>query len=348
MARQRNAAKPAQPPKKKGDLAGPPAPFKPAPDVLDPFLETLDRRHVYITHVDSKPAALKRQVFLVPVALNVAIAALLAWRAWTVGPWYLRLMASMLGYANETTMVVVELDWWDEVFPEMVRRTLTFTLDFLLAVFLWPWPYEFCADHAGNGSPLLWRLAVGFRDREIVVRRSRKWAETLGDPVNSPEGRSLLMARIGHAVDPMLLNEKTGYVLMNADWDLDWKGMADATAMVDRKMAAIEAFRTVVLVFNDDYGWLSVDLKLGDNAREDERRRQVFAFRDALAALGKEDLFYRWIEIVQFETSQPSGFGPEKQAEVAKQIREMFGKQGIDFDELWKESVGTDGLAGFD
>ena len=346
MARQRNAAKPG-PPKKKGDLAGPPAPFKPVPDVLNPFLETLDERHVYVTHVDTKPAHFKQKVFLVPVALNISVAALLAWRVWYIGPWYLRLLTSMMGYANETTMVVPELDFWDEVFPEMVRRTLTFSLDLLLAFFLWPWPYEFCADHAGNGSPLIWRLTVGFRDREVVVRRSRKWDETLGDAVHKPEGRSLLMARIGLAVDPMLINEKTGYVLMNADWDLDWKGMVDATAMVDRKMAAIEAFRTVVLVFHKDYGWLSVDLKLGDNASDDERRRQVFAFRDALAALGKEDLFYRWIEIVQYETSQPGGFGPEKQEDVAQQIRDLFGKQGIDFDALWKESVGTEGLAGF-
>ena len=78
----------------------------------------------------------------------------------------------------------------------------------------------------------------------------------------------------------------------------------------DTGSAAIEAFRNVVLVFHEEFGWLSVDLKLGDNAEEDERRRQVFAFRDALAALGKEELFYRWIEIVQFETSQPNGFGP--------------------------------------
>lgn len=356
MARQRSTA--AARPKRKdaaaGASSGPPAPFKPAPEVLGPFLETLDERHVYITHVDAKPAAFKRKVFLVPVAMNASVAALLAWRAWQVGPWYLRLLASMLGYSNETTLVVGELDFWAEVAPELLRRALTLTLDFVLAVFLAPWPLDFCWDRRGNGSPVLWRRAVGFRDREVVVRRSRRWDETVlrrgggggSDFLHSAEARSLLMARVGTATSPMLINEKTGYVLMDADWDLDWKGMTDATAMVDRRMAAIEAFRTVVLVFHEEHGWLSVDLRLGDDTREDERRRQVFAFRDALAAIDKEDLFYRWIEVVQFETSQPGGFGPEKQVEVARQIRDLFGKQGVDFDELWKEAVGTDGLAG--
>ncbi|KAK7754428.1 hypothetical protein SLS62_003723 [Diatrype stigma] len=349
MARQRNlgAAKPGGSKKKDGYSGdSPPAPFKPAPDVLGPFLETLDQKHVYITHIDAKPADFKRKVFLVPVAMNACIAALLAWRAWYIGPWYLRLLASMLAYSNETTLVVSELDFWTETAPELLRRALVFTLDFVvLGAVLGQWPLEFCWDWRGNGSPVIWRWAVGFRDREIVVRRSRR-PGAAGDVVRNPEARSLFMGRIGMATSPMLLNDKTGYVLMDADWDLDWKGMVDATAMVDRKMAAIEAFRTVVLVFHEEYGWLTVDLNLGDHAEEDGRRRQVFAFRDALSALGKEDLFYRWIEIVQFETSQPAGFGAEKQVEVAKKIREMFAKQNVNFDELWKEVVGTDGIPG--
>ncbi|RYO94338.1 hypothetical protein DL764_007855 [Monosporascus ibericus] len=345
MARQRNTAK-SGPSSKRKDV-GPLPPFKPPPEVLGPFLETLDERHVYITHVDSKPADFKRKVFLVPVFMNICVAALCTWRVYHIAPYYLQLLLSMMGYSNETTLgPVAELDFWTELAPELGRRALSFALDFVLAVFLWPWPAEFCADLRGNGSPLLWRWAVGFRDREVVVRRSRDWDRAVRDVVHNAEGRSLFMARVGMATSPLLINEKTGYVLMDADWDLDWKGMIDATAMVDRKMAAIEAFRTVVLVFHEEYGWLSVDLKLGDEKVEDERRRQVFAFRDALAALGKEELFYRWIETVQFETSQPGGFGPEKQAEVAERIRDMFAKQGVNFDELWKESVGSDGLAG--
>ncbi|KAJ3563583.1 hypothetical protein NPX13_g8145 [Xylaria arbuscula] len=133
---------------------------------------------------------------------------------------------------------------------------------------------------------------------------------------------------------------------MDGDWDLDWGAMVDATKMVDDKMAAIEAFTVVILVHQDDWGWLVVDLKGEALAQEDGRRRQVYAFRDALTNLGKEDLFYRWIEIVQFESSQPGGFSLERQEKTAQQIRELFSKEGIDFDEFWKDSVGTDSAMG--
>jgi hypothetical protein len=338
MVRQRNTATKTGP--SSGSGSGPPAPFKEPPEVLQPFVETLDDRHVYITHIDNKPADFKRRMFLVPVAMNLAIAALFLWRLWYITPYYLRVLVSVLGYPNEMTIVPAEMTW-EELIPELGRRSGTFILDFLLFVFLWPWPVQFAMAQE-NGNPVEWRWQVGFRDREVVVRRSRSWDESIRDVVHNNEGRSLFMSHVGMATAPMLLNEKTGYLLMNKEWDLDWKGMVDATTMVDKKMAAIEAFKSVVLVHHSEYGWLSVDLRQKDNAEEEERRQQIFAFRDALSALGKEDLFYRWIEIVQFESSQPGGFTKEKQVQVADQIREMFDKQGVNFDQLWKEAVGTD------
>ncbi|KAL7620081.1 hypothetical protein AAE478_010631 [Parahypoxylon ruwenzoriense] len=338
MARQRLPAK-SGPAKKNG---GPPAPFKRPPEVLQPFIDTLDEKHVYITHVDSKPQDFKRKIFAVPVLMNVAIAALFVYRHYCILPYYLRILASVLGYPNETTMVVEEMDW-AEIVPEVGKRAFSFMLDFLLFVFIWPWPVDFCLAQ-NHGNPVVWRWSVGFRDREVVVRRSRKWSGTMRDVVNDSEAMSLFMSRIGMATSPMLLEEKTGYMLMDSDWDLDWTAMVDATTMVDKKMVTIEAFKIVVLVFHEEWGWLCVDMKLGEGA-EDEKRRQVFAFRDALVAVGKEDLFYRWIEVIQFETSQPGGFNTEKQKRVARQIRDMFNSQGINFDEFWKESVGTDTIS---
>ncbi|KAI2622730.1 hypothetical protein GGS26DRAFT_567417 [Hypomontagnella submonticulosa] len=341
MARQRGLGKPAAAKKKDG---GPPAPFKRPPEVLQPFVDTLDEKHVYIAHVDNQPADFKRKIFAVPVLMNIGLVALFVYRVWYIAPYYLQILASVLGYPNETTMVVDEMEW-SEIAPEVAKRAFSFMFDFVLCVFVGPWPYDF-AFSQDHGNPVQWRWSVGFRDREVVVRRSRKWTETMGDVVNDDSARSMFLSRVGTATAPMLLNEKTGYLLMNADWDLDWAAMVDATTMVDKKMAAIEAFKTVILVFHEEYGWLCVDMKIGENAEEDERRRQVFAFRDALVTVGKEDLFYRWIEIIQFETSQPGSFTPEKQAQTAKQIRDMFDKQGINFDEFWKESVGQDAFNG--
>ncbi|KAL1871038.1 hypothetical protein VTK73DRAFT_2311 [Phialemonium thermophilum] len=324
--------------------SSPPRPFKKVPDSLESFTLFLSKRHFYITHVDSKPRAFKRKIFAVPVMMNLVVVLLFVWRVYYIGPYYLDLFTSFLGYPNSTTIVAADTTWPQLIFV-VLRRALTFVLDFCLVVFVWPWPVEFAFGQT-HGNPVKWRWNVGFRDKEIYVRRSRSWDRHVGDVLSNAEGRNVLLSYVRLATSPMLLQEKTGYLTMSGEWDLDWAAMIKAHRLVDDKVLALDAFRTLVLLYHEDYGWLCLDLTAGDNSREEERRRQVFAFRDALAAVGKEDLFFRWIEIIQFETTQPGGFGPEKQVEVARKIRELFQSNGIDFDEFWKESVGSDGLAG--
>ncbi|KAK3305727.1 uncharacterized protein B0T15DRAFT_533215 [Chaetomium strumarium] len=341
--------------KKGGIPSSPPHPFKPVPSSLQPFVATLPTQHVYITHIDPRPPAFKRNIFLVPVAMNLAVVGLFVWRMRAILPWYLDLVTSALGYANETTLRASELTY-RELARAILWRALTFLLDFVLAVFVWPWPYEFVVGTRGRSSPVAWRWAVGFRPMEVYVRRSREsWDSVLQEKgmelfdeasKEARAARDAVLGRVREATAPMRIQEKTGYLTMDGEWDLDWKGMADATRLVDKKEIALEAFGTVVLLHHKKFGWLSVDLGMGEAVEQDERRRQVFAFRDALTALGKEDLFFRWVEMIQFETTQPGGFTPEKQVEAAKKIRDMFKSNGVDFDELWKETVGTDGLAG--
>ncbi|KAK3385110.1 hypothetical protein B0H63DRAFT_179400 [Podospora didyma] len=334
---------------------GPPKPFKLAPDSLKPFYETLSKKHVYLAHVDSREAAIKRKIFLVPVLMNTAVAVLFAWRMWFILPYYLRLLTSTLGYANETTLVAAELTWTELAYV-VLGRMFTFVLDFCLGVFVWPWPIEFLIgpifspeDRGGGGSsPVAWRWAVGFRNREIYVRRSRSWDQAIGDVTAELDdgGRGLLWSNVRDATSPLLLQQKTGYLTMDANWDLDWAAMVHATALVDAKTLTLDEFRSLALLYNKTYGWLVLELTAGQSAKEEDRRRQVFAFRDALQAMGKEDLFYRWIEIIQFETSQPGGLSEEKQIEVAQKVRELFAASNVDFDGLWKESVGTDTIDG--
>lgn len=324
----------------------PPQPFKRAPEALAPFLSSLSPKHVYITHIDSKPKNFKLKIFLVPVALNIALVALFAWRANYIAPWYFALVTSALGHDNETTVGPSHATW-SHIASTVLRRAFTFLLDFVLVVFVWPWPVEFCWGRT-HGSPVQWRWGVGFRDKEIYVRRSRPtWDAQVPAALKGEDAqaKTTLMMHVGAATSSLLLDQKTGYLTMNNEWDLDWAAMVQATKLVDKKDIALDAFRVMVLAHHSTHGWLCWEMKTGDHSQDDERRTQVFAFRDALAAVGKEDLFYRWIEIVQFESSQPGGFGAEKQVEVAKKIRELFEEQGIDFDEFWKESVGSDGLS---
>jgi hypothetical protein len=215
----------------------------------------------------------------------------------------------------------------------------------MLYVFVWPWPYEFAFGWQ-HANPVAWRWNIGFRNKEIIARRSRGWDKALKDVINDKNSKELFMAAVGVATSSMLMQEKTGYLLMNKQWNLDWGVMIDASTMVDKKMAALEAFTLVVLVHHADFGWMAVDHKLGESIEEDDRRRQVLLFKDALLAIGKEDLFFRWIEVVQFEASQPGGFSAERQEIVAQQVRDLFQNEGVDFDQVWKESVGTEGIAG--
>lgn len=345
----------------------PPHPFRRAPDAVRPFIAAaaLSPAHVYVAHVDPRPARFKRNLFLVPVAMNVAVALLFAWRVHRVAPFYLALAASALGLRAEQPSAAAAAtgDDGSPLVREVLARTFTFFLDFVLAVFVWPWPYEFVVGRRGGsgdgdrgrGSPVIWRWRVGFRDREVYVRRSRAWDRDVlsagrdfldRDGKAGREAREALMGRVRAATSPMLLQQKTGYLTMDGEWDLDWAGMVAATRLVDDKAVGLDAFGLLVLLHHERFGWLTIDLGQGEGAEQDERRRQVFAFRDALAALGKEDLFFRWVEMIQFETTQPGGFTPEKQAAAAQKIRDMFKSNGVDFDELWKEAVGTDGLAG--
>lgn len=326
-------------------IGSPPAPFKLPPDVLKPFIDGLSKKHVYISHIDSKPAAFKRKLFLVPVAMNVAVVAAFVFRMWWILPWYLNILVSAMGYPNETSFSTVDATW-AEIAWEIGTRGLVMFVDFMLFVFIWPWPVEFVFGQA-HSNPTAWRWNIGFRDKEIYVRRSRPdWDQVLGDIFKDEDSRKILFAYINAATSPLLQEQKTGYLLMNAQWDLDWELMVYAHRMVDKKDAALEAFKNIVLVHHQDYGWLCYDLKVVADAGEDDKRRQVFAFRDALAAMGKDDLFYRWVEMVQYEASQPGGFGPEQQETAAKKIRDMFEAKGIDFDAVWKEAVGTDGGMG--
>lgn len=329
-----------------------PAPYKQPPEVLEPFIEGLEKKHIYITHIDTKPAAFKRKIFLVPIGLNIAVAACFVWRMYHILPWYFQVVASGFGHPNETTFPV-QSSTWGEIAVEVGWRGLTMFIDFILIVFVWPWPVEFVAATA-HGNPARWRWHVGFREKEIYVRRSRNWDSAIlgrvkdndssdsGDFLHGSDdtSRRIIKAYVEKATSPMLQEQKTGYLLMNGDWNLDWDAMVHAHALVDAKKAAIEAFRNVVLIHHREHGWLCYDTKTSASAFEDEKRRQVFAFRDALTAMGKEKLFYRWVEIVQFEATQPGGFGPEKQEAAAKQIRELFGKEDINFDELWKQTIG--------
>jgi len=152
--------------------AKPSEPFSFPPPHLEPFYSTLDRNHVYITHVDSQPYTLKRRVFIVPVLMNIAFAGLLLWRLYVAIPTYFAIFIAALGHHSEHK-VDIQGTSWNGLMTVIMNRAFLFFMDWSLAKFVLPWPLDFFFGSPSN--PVGWRRNVGFRGKEIIVRVSRKW-----------------------------------------------------------------------------------------------------------------------------------------------------------------------------
>lgn len=355
-----------------------PQPFSPAPAALAPLLSTFNPSLVYITHVDLQRAPFKRRIFYVPLGLNVLFVAVLIWRAYYITPYYWAILMSLLGNKNETTIVSSQ-HAHGELLWMVVRRMVTFTLDYLLVAVVGPWPWSFFLEQPGNAA--LWRWKVGFRDEEVYVRQSRGWGgkdllgEAEGSTGKAGEESPFFKTRLLPAVDAQRLREKTGYLLMDKDFDLDFYGMIAATQLLDQKDITMDMLRKSVFVWmsntpaststktkskskskpnppattpeeeeqNPDPStgqWLVWNFSPLDSSLSTPSGQKILAFKDSLTVMGKENLFFRWVELIQYESNAPEGFTPERQAAAAEKVKKLFADQGVDFEELSREVGG--------
>lgn len=251
-----------------------PSPFHPAPTSLQPFLSTLSPSHIYITHVDTHPSAFKRRIFLVPILLNVFLVLALLYRAYIALPTYLNIITATLGYDNSTKIPVKEIPW-GALAGTLVGRAGLFMFDYFLATIILPWPLDFFLGSASNPTgPVAWRWRCGFRDKEIVVRRSRRWEESLqgtdwtgAEAIERDEER-VMSERIAPAVAERWIRGKTGYLMMDKSWDLDFGAMVAAHELVTGGTLTLEDFRTQVLVYREGEGWVVLVVERGER---DER-----------------------------------------------------------------------------
>lgn len=238
------------------------------------------------------------------------------------------------------------------------------------------WPWGFFLGWAGEASPVGWRRWVGFRGCEVVVRRSRRvWDRDVfgvgerdedGDRdekegleegkegvkstflLEGKQGR-VWQERVEPAIERRLMQGKTAYALMDKNWELDFSGMIKAHDMVDKEEIGIDAFKTAVWVYSEQWGWVGVEVwreqELGEG---DEGTRKLQGIKDGLTRMGKENLFFRIVEVVQSETSQPGPFTKEKQKKAARSIREEFERQNVDNDAFWDGFGGVESMPGLE
>ena len=216
-----------------------------------------------------------------------------------------------------------------------------FVGDFFLFRFVGMWPWDFFLGKGGEASPVGWRRWCGFRDVEIVVRRSRRWDVPLfatekeesggGDVAREVEKRDgvreewlregkegkLFSEKVLPAVDKDLVRNKTSYQMLDQNWDLYFSGMIEAQALVDEGKNKVDDFRTSLLVHTEKWGWLIWEVwpeqeEGAEEGAEDEGAKKLQLIKNRLTAMGKENMFFRWIEVVQSETSQPGPFTAER------------------------------------
>ncbi|KAJ5481793.1 hypothetical protein N7475_000605 [Penicillium sp. IBT 31633x] len=327
--------------------SGPLPPFTKVPEALRSFVEPLSPDEVYLVHIDDTAEELKRQTFTVPLIVNLIIGAVIALRVYMGISTYPALVATLIGLQSSMTVDLAATPWTEAV-QIILRRTGTVFIDYFLVTIFLSWPINFIR------GPVRWRRAIGFREREVIVRRSRRnWSQTLerNKWIREDEKRR---DKIVAAVTPDRIG-KTGYLLVDEDWDLDYAAMVCAHTLVDRTRRGdgiqLDEFRTAVLVNTDADGWLI--WRVGDEntpaaQQRSVQRDQILAFKDKLTEMGKEDLFLRWVELIQWESSQPGGFTPERQRSAMMQAKQMFEEANVDFSRFWDDMGGMQGVEELD
>lgn len=316
----------------------------------------MPRDHVFVVHPEQTPPALRRQAFIVPVLLNLIISAGLCWRLYHAVPVYLEQLITILGYETSWTVTPKNLAWGDLI-NIVGSRTILLTIDYVIFGILGRWPYEFLfGDRYGRYvGCAVWKWDVGFtRPKEPVVRRGRKWDV----PIFLDEEERKKQAKPGDTwtkeeelavytkcTDALRKSQtsKNALSLLDKDWDLDYRAMVDTTELIDQTKLSLDDVDHVVLVpwQGKWYSWYPHKVEATDGHTDPipERDEKLEGFKKHLIELGCEDVFYRWIEIVQYETSQPARFTQAKKNEAEQELRRMLRSRKRD-DESFVQAVG--------
>ncbi|RMZ82723.1 hypothetical protein DV738_g1639, partial [Chaetothyriales sp. CBS 135597] len=338
-----------------------PESFTPAPSSLQPFLSTLPHDHVFLTHLDHTATELKRRVYLVPCLLNLVITLGLFVRIYYAVPTYIQQISAIFGY-DSPYKVDVRHESTSSLIGTVFDRTFLLFFDYALFSLLGSWPREFYFGSAKSRftGPVEWRQTLGFRDTEVIVRRGRKWDQSL-------------------FVQPHKIS-KTGYLLLDKYYDLDFRAMLDAHRLAGTSESspsekeepprlAIDEIDGCVFVFyggqwlvwrpNERDGGATEKATTHSQAQQEQEEpgdAKVERFRRALVRRKCRDVFYRWIEIVQFETNQPtteradrSGVIVDEQQrrKALAELKKLLEAKGVALDSVLDDIGGVQELPGF-
>lgn len=340
----------------------PPAPFAPIPAGLAAFTNTLPTDHVFLLHADTSTSALRRKVFIVPVLLNTFLAGLLIWRLYYAVPEYLYQVLTIFGYQTSWTVDTQAMPAVD-IFKVITSRTAYLMIDYLIFFVLGRWPYEFLfgSKYGRFTGAAGWKLSVGFnREKEAVVRRGRGWDDSIfaSEVIRREQGKTgaqwtkeeeLIVYTRCTAALRKTYTSRTSYLLLDKDWDLDFQGMIDANELIDEgKLNWADMDHVVLVPFSDHwFCWYPHAVESRGEAvpipELPTRDERLETLRQKLIAMDCEDLFYRWIEIVQYETSREGGFDSLRKKAAVEELQSMLKERGLDEHDFW-QSIGGEGM----
>jgi len=281
----------------------------------------------------------------------------IVWRFSVTVPWYFSMVKHVWDSRYSSAGAFYVPKGWNSFFKSELRHFLTLSIDYAFLAIVAPWPWTFFFERPGN--PTLWRIKTGFQDLELIVRKSRGWTwEDLigGDKKGeeSPFWKTRVVPYVG--LDKM---SKTGYLMMDANWDLDFAAMTSGQKLLGKDFKEDDLNGKVFCWYpeGEDKGkWIMWDFRKqlypkqkvdaaspssssNDKGDVEEGRRMITRFREKLVEMDKEDLFYKWVELIQYESSRPGGFTRERQEEAGAKVKQLFVEFDVDFEEFEK-SVG--------
>lgn len=342
----------------------PPSPFQLAPQAVLPLADRLPKDHVFLVHLEDTPPDLRRHTFLVPILLNLFITVGLCARLIYAAPVYLEQLITIFGYETKWTVHPKTLGWLDLI-GILGERTILLATDYVLFGLLGRWPWEFLfGDRYGRYVGAAgWKWNVGFSRRpEPIVRRGRKWdvpifaSEKERKKQGKPEKfwtkeEELLIYTNGSEGLRKINTSKNALSLLDRDWDLDYCAMVDATELLDKGSIKSNDLDHVILVpWNGRwYCWYphstGASIMAEVSGQQDDKLEK---FKKTLVELGCEDVFYRWIEIIQYETNQPGALSAKKKQEAEQELRRMLRDRKKDDESFMKSIGGSNGVPGLE
>ena len=318
----------------------PPTPFTLASPKLAPLLETLPEDGFYLTHIDRCSRVEKRQLFLAPLLLNFVFVLVIAARLYFAVPQYVSLLRAFFGYDSDARVDTTTMPFAEQMRTLMSRAGLLI-LDYALFSLMGRWIWRFIQEE------ITWRWCIGLREEEVVVRVSKRWHTDLEERWTAANVKTIQAKTLPELENQRI--QKSSLQLVTPLFALDTEAMINAQELVDRGELSLDDLdRKVFFKYKPAKGWIVWSLSEPKSISSTIQSTNLSALRENLVAKDREDLFFRYVEIVQYEASESTGFSISQQKKAWTELSNAFAEKRVDLAKVRAELGGQSKMAFFE